>query len=95
MPRSVLIALVLTASVWSTATCAQTSGDTFGEVGTGSTPRLVFPGELTSPMTSGLGPEDTGPSKPAPGEWGYESPGEAWEVPYSVEGEETLEPGTN
>jgi hypothetical protein len=27
--------------------------------------------------------------------WGYQPPGEGWEQPYSVEGEEQLEPGTN
>jgi hypothetical protein len=46
-----------------------------------------MPGLLTNPLTSGL---DTDPGTGAPA--ASETPDEA---PYSVEGEETLDPNTN
>ena len=96
MPRSFILGLALGASIVASAASAQTLGDnfnsSFGGGGTGSNPTLVLPDELTNPMTSGLGPEDAGVS---PGGWNYQSPGEEWEQPYSVEGEEQLESGTN
>lgn len=96
MPRSLFIGLALVAVTWGAAASAQTLGDNFnsgfGGGATGSAPALILPGELTSPITSGLGPEDGGRD---PGAWDYQSSEEAWEQPYSVEGEETLEPETN
>ena len=95
MPRSFILGLALSASILASAASALTLGDIFNSSfggGAGSPPTLILPGELTSPMTSGLGTEDAGIS---PGGWNYQSPGEEWEQPYSVEGEEQLESGTN
>ncbi len=55
-------------------------------------PTLILPGEMTSPMTTGAAPEN---NVGDPATWGYQSSGEGWDQPYSVEGEEQLEPGTN
>jgi hypothetical protein len=88
MPRSFVLGLVLIAGCWSTAAFSQT--DNFSG---GSMPTLILPGQMTSPMTSGFDrPDNTGGD---PGTWGYQSPGETWEQPYSVEGEEQLDPDSN
>jgi hypothetical protein len=87
MPRTVILVLALSAGGWSTAAFSQ-SDDFSG----GAMPTLILPGQMTSPMTTGPAPENN-VSDPAAG--GYQSPGAAWEQPYSVEGEEQLEPGTN
>ncbi len=95
MPRSFILGLALGASIVASAASAQALGDNFNNGfggGAGSTPTLILPGELTSPMTSGFGPADAGVS---PGGWNDQSPAEEWEQPYSVEGEERLEPETN
>ncbi|MGB2932988.1 MAG: hypothetical protein WBE08_04845 [Methyloceanibacter sp.] len=95
MPRSFVLGLALGASILASAASAQTLGDNFNSSfggGAGATPTLILPDDVTSPMTSGLGPEDAGGS---PGGWNYQSPEEEWQQPYSVEGEEQLESGTN
>ena len=62
--------------------------------GTGSVvvPTLILPNTLTSPVTSGLNPEGHS-ATPAPA--GAEAPDATSEAPYSVEGEESLDPDTN
>jgi hypothetical protein len=51
-----------------------------------------MPGLLTNPLTSGLDSEGYGGTG-APA--GSETPDAASEAPYSVEGEETLDPNAN
>jgi hypothetical protein len=51
-----------------------------------------MPGLLTNPLTSGLDAEGS-PGAGAPA--GSATPNAASEAPYSVEGEETLDPNTN
>ncbi len=87
MPRTVVLVLALVAGGWSTAAFSQS--DTFSG---GAMPTLILPGQMTSPMTTGPAPEN---NVSDPATWGYQSPGEGWDQPYSVEGEEQLEPGTN
>jgi hypothetical protein len=86
MPRTVLF-VALIAGGWSTAAFSQS--DNFSG---GTMPTLILPGQMTRPMTTGPTPEN---NVSDPAAWGSPSPGEAWGQPYSVEGEEQLEPGTN
>jgi hypothetical protein len=53
-------------------------------------PSIILPEQLTSPITGDFRAQDgnAGASQPAAGE-------ETGEAPYSVEGEETLDPNTN
>jgi hypothetical protein len=87
MPRTVVLVLALIAGGWSTAAFSQS--DNFSG---GTMPTLILPGQMTSPMTTGPTPEN---NVSDPAAWGYQSPGGASEQPYSVDGEEQLEPGTN
>jgi hypothetical protein len=88
MPKLFVAALALIASGVASGAYAQSSD---GADGTGSAgaPVLIMPGLLTNPLTSGLDTEGSpGAGTPA----ASETPEEA---PYSVEGEETLDPNTN
>jgi hypothetical protein len=68
------------------------SPDAADGTGGGQAPTLIMPGPLTNPLASGLDTEGSpGASAPA----GSETPNAASEVPYSVEGEETLDPNSN
>jgi hypothetical protein len=87
MPRTVVLVLALVAGGWSTAAFSQS--DSFSG---GAMPTLILPGQMTSPMTTAPAPEN---NVSDPGTWGYQPSGEGWDQPYSVEGEEQLEPGTN
>jgi hypothetical protein len=87
MPRTLVLVLALIAGGWSTAAFSQ-SDDFSG----GAMPTLILPGQMTSPMTTGPAPENNIDDGAA---WGSQSPGEGWDQPFSVEGEEQLEPGTN
>lgn len=90
MPNSLIAALALIACGVASGAYAQSydgSEDTGGE-----RPTLILPNTLTSPITSGLESEGYGAAGTT-GETGtYDA---APEVPYSVEGEEQLEPETN
>ena len=90
MPRSLRTALALIACGAASGAYAQSYD---GSEGTGGErPTLILPNTLTSPITSGLESEGYGATGTT-GEAGtYEAPPE---VPYSVEGEEQLEPETN
>jgi len=87
MPRKVVLVLALMAGGWSTAAFSQSDNFSGGTI-----PTLIPPGQMTSAMTTGPTPEN---NVSDPAAWGYQSPGGAWEQPYSVDGEEQLEPGTN
>jgi hypothetical protein len=88
MPRSLTTALALIACGAASGAYAQSYD---GSEGT-ERPTLILPNTLTSPITSGLESEGYGATG-APAETGtYDAPPE---VPYSVEGEEQLEPETN
>jgi hypothetical protein len=68
------------------------SPDAADGTGGGQVPTLIMPGLLTNPLTSGLDAEGSpGAGTPA----GSETPDAASEAPYSVEGEETLDPNSN
>lgn len=88
MPKTFVTALALLACFVTSGAYAQSSD---GADGTGSAgaPTLIMPGLLTNPLTSGLDSEGSpGAGAPAASETREE-------VPYSVEGEETLDPNTN
>jgi hypothetical protein len=94
MLRSVVTALALVAGTWGSAAHAQTLRDSGGGTAGGgeAMPTLILPHELTSPLTSGPAPDgDAAANAPA----GAATPATTEEVPYSVEGEETLDPGGN
>jgi hypothetical protein len=94
MLRSLVTALALIAGTWTSAAYAQTLSDSgAGTAGGGEAmPTLILPHELTSPLTSGPGPDGDGTtSSPA----GSATPETTEDVPYSVEGEETLDPDSN
>jgi hypothetical protein len=88
MPKTFVAALALVACGIASGAYAQSSD---GADGTGSVgaPTLIMPGLLTNPLTSGLDSEGS-PGTGAPA--ASETPEE---VPYSVEGEETLDPNSN
>ena len=91
MPRSLLIALGLIACCAASNALAQ-SYDGSDTTGSSEAPTLIMPGVLTNPISSGLDSDGYGATA-APAEAGTtEAPSE---VPYSVEGEEQLEPDTN
>lgn len=93
MLRSLVTALALIAGTWTNAAYAQTVSDSgSGMTGGGEAmPTLILPHELTSPLTSGPAPEGTTAANAA----GSATPAATEDVPYSVEGEETLDPGGN
>jgi hypothetical protein len=91
MPKSFIAALALVICCASSSAFAQSSDYSDG-TGGGQAPTLVMPGLLTSPITSGLDSDGYGATG-TPQEAGTtDAPPEA---PYSVEGEEQLEPETN
>jgi hypothetical protein len=88
MPRTFFAALALIASGVASGAYAQSSDGADG-AGSAGAPVLIMPGLLTNPLTSG---PDTEGSRGAAAPAASETPEEA---PYSVEGEETLDPNTN
>jgi hypothetical protein len=91
MSKTLVAALVLVACGFASGAHAQSSEASAG-TGSGQAPTLIMPGLLTNPLTSGLDSEGT-PGAGAPGV--NETPDAASEAPYSVEGEETLDPDSN
>jgi hypothetical protein len=87
MPKSFVVALALIACGVASPAYTQSSDGTDG-TGSAGAPVLIMPGLLTNPLTSGLDSEGS----PGTGAPASETPDE---VPYSVEGEETLDPNTN
>jgi hypothetical protein len=91
MPKSFIAALALIACCTTGSAFAQSYDGSEG-TGGGEAPTLIMPGLLTNPLTSGLDSDDYSATG-APAETGTaDMPPEA---PYSVEGEEQLEPNTN
>jgi hypothetical protein len=91
MPKSFIAALALIACSIASTAFAQSSDYSDG-AGGGEAPTLVMPGLLTSPITSGLDSDGYGASGNAEQTGTTDVPAEA---PYSVEGEEQLEPESN
>ena len=91
MSKTLVAAVALVACGVTSGAYAQTS-DAADEPGSGQAPTLIMPGLLTNPLTSGLDSEAS-PGAGAPA--GSETPDAASEAPYSVEGEETLDPDGN
>ena len=90
MPKSFIAALALIACSIAGTAFAQSSDYSDG-AGGGEAPTLVMPGLLTNPITSGLDSDGYGAS----GNDGADDDDVPAEAPYSVEGEEQLEPETN
>jgi hypothetical protein len=91
MPRLVVAALALMVCAFGSEAFAQSPESPDG-TGSVATPTLILPNTLTSPLTSGLDSEGhAATGAPA----GGETPDATPEAPYSVEGEETLDPDTN
>ena len=91
MPKSFIAALALIACSTASTVFAQSSDYSDG-AGGGEAPTLVMPGLVTSPITSGGDSDDYGATATPTDTWTNDVPPE---VPYSVEGEEQLEPETN
>ena len=91
MPKSFIAALGLIACSIASTAFAQSSDYSDG-TGGGEAPTLVMPGLLTNPITSGLGSDGYGGTGTTEQTGTTDVPTEA---PYSVEGEEQLEPETN
>ena len=90
MPKSFIAALALIACSMASTAFAQSSD--YGDgTGGGEAPTLILPGLATSPITSGLDSDGYGATATPSDTWNDAPP----EVPYSVEGEEQLEPETN
>ena len=93
MPKSFIAALALTAFCLSSQAFAQSAEAPAADSGNGaSPPALILPNTLTSPLISGSD-ADSHNSGPAPASG--DASGAPSEQPYSVEGEETLDPDTN
>jgi hypothetical protein len=94
MLRSLVTALALIAGTWGSAAHAQTLSDSGGGTAGGgeAMPTLILPHELTSPLTSGPTPDGTAAASASAGS---ATPATTEDVPYSVEGEEPLDPGGN
>jgi len=92
MLRPVLLSLALIGCLGANAH-AQSPGDPGPEAGESGdmTPSLILPHDMTSPTLSGFGPGDAAQSAPA----NPDQPNAYEPEPYSVEGEETLDPGGN
>ena len=91
MPKSFIAALGLIACSVASTAFAQSSD--YGDgTGGGEAPTLVMPGLVTSPITSGQESDGYGATATPSDAWTNGAPPE---VPYSVEGEEQLEPETN
>ena len=91
MSKTLVSALALVACGVANGAYAQSS-DGSGGTGSGQAPTLIMPGLLTNPLTSGL---DSAGSPGAGAPAGSETPDAASEAPYSVEGEDTLDPNSN
>lgn len=91
MPKSFVAALALIACSLASPAFAQSSDYSDG-AGGGKAPTLILPGLATSPITSGLDSDGYGAAATPSDAWTNDAPPE---VPYSVEGEEQLEPETN
>jgi hypothetical protein len=89
MPKILVAALALTICGIGNAALAQSSDSPGGSAGT---PTLIMPSTLTNPLISGLDSDDHKATSASPG---GETPDASSEAPYSVEGEETLDPDTN
>ncbi len=92
MPRVFAISLMFAACMASSTAMAQSLGYPQPEAddAAGAMPSLSLPEDMTNPTLSGLGPDDASQGAPTDsGESTYEP------APYSVEGEETLDPGGN
>ena len=91
MSKTLVVVLALVTCAAASVAYAQ-SPDAADGTSRGQAPTLIMPGLLTNPLTSGLDAEgSSGAGVPA----GSESSGAASEAPYSVEGEETLDPNSN
>jgi hypothetical protein len=91
MLKSLFTALALIACSMASTAFAQ-SPDYGDGAGGGEAPTLVIPGLLTSPISSGLDSDGYGGTGTTEQTGTTEAPAE---TPYSVEGEEQLEPETN
>lgn len=88
MPRALLISLLLAG--FGGAAQAQDGGYSDPQSGDYQMPSLILPHDMTAPALSGADPSDAGQG----GADAYQP--ESYEpAPYSVEGEETLDPGGN
>ena len=89
MRISSIMTLALLAGICSTSAGAQTADGSYGDGDSGAMPSIILPEQLTSPISGDFRPQDGGtPVSSAGGE-------ETEQAPYSVEGEETLDPNTN
>ena len=93
MRRVFAIALMFTACMASGTAMAQSPGYPEPEADDAGSamPSLSLPDDMTNPTLSGLGPDDASQGAPSNSDDSntYEP------APYSVEGEETLDPGGN
>jgi hypothetical protein len=92
MPKSFIAALVA-CGLASQAFAQSPEGSTSDSGDAAAPPRLVLPGTLTSPTTSGLDSENNGATGAPAASHASDTTSE--EAPYSVEGEETLDPHAN
>jgi hypothetical protein len=89
MPKSLIAALALIVCGFGNAAFAQSPD---GQNASPGAPTLILPSTLTNPLTSGVDSQgDGGNGRPA----ASETPDGTSEAPYSVEGEEPLDPDTN
>jgi hypothetical protein len=90
MSKTLVAVLALVTCAAASVAYAQ-SPDAADGTSSGQAPTLIMPGLLTNPLTSGLDAEGSPGAAPT----ASETPDAASEAPYSVEGEETLDPNSN
>ena len=93
MQTGMFLAIALLAGVSGAA--AQTI-DGYADPDVGAVPTIIMPDQLTNPITGDFNAREDGVAAGGEGDMhSYPSQGEASVQPYHVEGEETLDPGTN
>jgi hypothetical protein len=89
-----ILAMVLAAGASGAA--AQTMMDGYADPDAAAPPTIIMPDQLTNPITGDFNAREDGVAAGGESETSaYSDEGETWAQPYSVEGEETLDPESN
>lgn len=92
MVRSLLMSLVLAAGLgWGSAYAQSPGYPEPNESDAGEMPNFILPQDMTSPTLSGVESDDAAQGAPV----SSDAPSVLQPAPYSVEGEEPLDPGGN
>ena len=94
MRTATILAVALAAGASGAA--AQTMMDGYADPDAAATPTIIMPDQLTNPITGDFNAREDGVAAGGESDMNaYPSEVETWVQPYSVEGEETLDPESN